>query len=776
MAAASYLSTVPFVSVLFLLLSPLLVEGDGTLQIQLLKYQHSSSKDSNGYCCDSYLSFWCNDCDNYFQICYRQFSPPSDATCLGKKTTGDHFDDSVTFKTGSGALGNRVDNPMSFDFKNGWAGSFSLKVTIMDDDGGALFSGNDDFVDALRASIRQAGISSVWTSLALKGTYSKFLNVKWRVQCKASYYGDCSVQCVPQDSDQKGHYTCDSLGRRACRSGWQGAHCRTPVCKTSCSQVNGYCLKPGGCRCVSGWSGNKCDLCLPKTGCVSGTCINAFECNCNAGWMGSLCNQDATGCKVGPCLNGGTCKVIPDSFQCTCPADYVGTNCEIDQNMCRSRPCVNSGTCHNKPNDYFCVCLPGFIGKDCQTEIDECASSPCMYGFCNDTISSFTCTCHSGFTGRHCDSDIDECALGIDGCDNNANCVNLLNGGFRCDCKDRYISVGSACQLIQCPHLFLSNTTVVMYTSNERAVDSAVQISCLPGYYLTGKNLLVCQSDGSWNGNWSSCQDVNECSDSKTCGLNELCHNIEGSYECRKLTVEPSTEKGTVKATDGPNPEPTDELKDTLTTEPLLSPVVCVNNEDGKCFEKPKDPNAGRIGSDGKSSSSPGLYIGIAVGSVLLLILIVVIVVICRRRQKPAQLEVISHTRINNETTSGNEALAVKLSNLEEPVYDSIGDMPPRDVALESANHYEDMSASQRQNLDNPTYVASTERQNLDNPAYTTSTQGLWARQLHNIPSHTDYEHPSNAKALDCSDHHVEPNPKRRAASPDGGDTLYEKI
>ncbi|XP_065838269.1 protein jagged-1-like [Oscarella lobularis] len=372
----------------------------GTVEIQFVRYKNAAHKSNDGYCCESYATSGCTDnCDNYFAVCFRAYNPANDATCIHTRTTGE-FNDDVTFKTGINALKNNVDNPFSLDFNGAWKNSFSLKITIKDKDS---FTG-DDLVDILRPGIANAGISSSWTSLTIRGKHSKTLSLKWRVQCNANYYGDCTVYCVPKDTDVDGHYTCNpTTGAKICRSGWKGApQCKTPICKTGCSTQHGYCKNPNECICHSGWTGSNCLTCVAKSGCVNGYCINPNECICNSHWLGSLCDKSGNGCKDSPCLNGGTCTVIPDSYTCTCPQDFSGPNCAIDMNRCRSSPCRNNGACSNLPNNFACDCQPGYTGQLCSTEIDECSSDPCLYGNCSDFEKSFSCTCHPGFTGRLC--------------------------------------------------------------------------------------------------------------------------------------------------------------------------------------------------------------------------------------------------------------------------------------------------------------------------------------------------------------------------------------
>ena len=93
---------------------------------------------------------------------------------------------------------------------------------------------DDDLIDILRAGVQHTGISNAWTGMKIRGKYSKFLSLRWRVQCDSHYYGNCGVFCKPQN-DNSGHYNCDpTTGARICMEGWTGA----PQCNTR----NGYFL------------------------------------------------------------------------------------------------------------------------------------------------------------------------------------------------------------------------------------------------------------------------------------------------------------------------------------------------------------------------------------------------------------------------------------------------------------------------------------------------------------------------------------------------------
>ncbi|XP_065845754.1 delta-like protein D [Oscarella lobularis] len=669
--------------------------GDGTLEIQFNQYRHSASKDFKGLCCDSFLSWGCsNDCDNFVIVCYRDYNPSNDNTCIGTRTTG-KFDDSVTFSTGKNALKNNLDNPFSFGFSGAWKNSFSLKLTIWDDDS----INKDDLVDVLRPGIAHAGVSSAWSSLTIKGKYSKTLSLKWRVQCDANYYGDCSVLCVPQDSDATGHYTCDrTTGQRKCMSGWTGApQCKTPICKTGCSKLHGSCTKPGQCTCDPGWKGNTCSDCVKKSGCKHGDCSNGNDCICQSHWLGPLCDQSGLGCNDHPCQNGGTCSVKPNSFRCACPSDFIGSTCNVDMNQCRSNPCLNGATCDNHANGFTCNCPSGYAGQFCSTDIDECSSDPCLNnGHCSDFVNSFSCTCQSGYTGDLCDTDIDECA-DLNDCGVNTVCNNT-SGGYLCSCKPGYTNAGDGhpCSLIQCSHLdYLPSSTKVSFSNDGRWVGTTAQITCQDGYSMqpTSPIILSCLENGVWDKEVEKnvCSDIDECEQEESpCGSGEVCHNTVGSHSCE--TAEP-TQTSEPKATEG-----------------------CL----GDCV------GDSASSTDEKNSSNLSLYIGVAAGFVLLIIIIIVLLVFLRRRSKQGSIIIVPPPATQNNNSSSmamsmsmsacqvavdEEHVAAKMKNIDdEPFYDVIGDgsrsaMPLPPPSSSSSHAYEDMSGTAwRYRAPNPGY------------------------------------------------------------------------
>ncbi|XP_069731782.1 LOW QUALITY PROTEIN: cadherin EGF LAG seven-pass G-type receptor 2 [Phaenicophaeus curvirostris] len=129
----------------------------------------------------------------------------------------------------------------------------------------------------------------------------------------------------------------------------------------------------------------------------------------------------------------------------------------FDDNICLREPCENYMRCVSvlqfdssapflasdtilfRPihpvTGLRCRCPPGFTGDYCETEIDLCYSSPCgSNGRCRSREGGYTCECHEDFTGEHCELSArgGRCAPGI--CRNGGTCLNLLVGGFRCQC------------------------------------------------------------------------------------------------------------------------------------------------------------------------------------------------------------------------------------------------------------------------------------------------------------------------------------------------------
>ncbi|KAM9471158.1 cadherin EGF LAG seven-pass G-type receptor 1 [Clarias gariepinus] len=131
----------------------------------------------------------------------------------------------------------------------------------------------------------------------------------------------------------------------------------------------------------------------------------------------------------------------------------------FDDNICLREPCQNYMKCVSvlkfdssapfvasdtvlfRPihplNGLRCRCPDGFTGDYCETEIDLCYSAPCKNnGRCHSREGGYTCECPEDFTGENCEvsSRLGRCVSGV--CKNGGRCVDLLVGGFMCQCPD----------------------------------------------------------------------------------------------------------------------------------------------------------------------------------------------------------------------------------------------------------------------------------------------------------------------------------------------------
>uniref|UniRef100_A0A8C9W1B0 Cadherin EGF LAG seven-pass G-type receptor 2 n=1 Tax=Scleropages formosus TaxID=113540 RepID=A0A8C9W1B0_SCLFO len=129
----------------------------------------------------------------------------------------------------------------------------------------------------------------------------------------------------------------------------------------------------------------------------------------------------------------------------------------FDDNICLREPCQNYMKCVSvlrfdslapfvasdtvlfRPiqpvSGLRCRCPSGFTGDYCETEINLCYSRPCgPHGTCHAREGGFTCECLEGYTGEQCElsSRSGRCAPGV--CRNGGTCVDLLVGGFKCEC------------------------------------------------------------------------------------------------------------------------------------------------------------------------------------------------------------------------------------------------------------------------------------------------------------------------------------------------------
>lgn len=136
-----------------------------------------------------------------------------------------------------------------------------------------------------------------------------------------------------------------------------------------------------------------------------------------------------------------------------------------------------------------CLCSNGYTGKPeikggCR-DIDECAINPCPPGaICNNEPGSFSCQCPSGMTG------------------------DPYSGG---------------CQKTKAPHVCGPSTPC---PAGEQCVKDE----------FVGSSVCICQRGYMRDHETGKCRDINECMELRekpACGVNAICKNLPGSYECQ---------------------------------------------------------------------------------------------------------------------------------------------------------------------------------------------------------------------------------------------------
>ncbi|XP_078382968.1 uncharacterized protein LOC144665586 isoform X1 [Oculina patagonica] len=184
------------------------------------------------------------------------------------------------------------------------------------------------------------------------------------------------------------------------------------------------------CRCLPGFTGQKCESKICDKCDVNAECINN-HCVCKQNYVGDgfHCSAIKDPCIPNPCKNKGVCVLGPDrSYICECEKGYCGAHCESYCTPCVSNPCKNNGTCTAYDNSYVCTCTPGFTGVNCELPLpNPCNSQPCAHGgTCSfDQIrNEYQCRCIGRYTGKNCE---------VCGCPKSRPLTNKVTLDAKCD-------------------------------------------------------------------------------------------------------------------------------------------------------------------------------------------------------------------------------------------------------------------------------------------------------------------------------------------------------
>ncbi|KAK2714568.1 hypothetical protein QYM36_008952 [Artemia franciscana] len=348
------------------------------------------------------------------------------------------------------------------------------------------------------------------------GDFAQCRNIpgKFECECDQGYFGNppftkCKEPCEGVKCGE--HAQCEFDGKEAycdCDAGWT----MDPESK--------QCVDVDECEISKGIYGN----CGANSACTNTP--GSFKCQCLEGYTGDARFQclDIDECSNKEvCGEGAICENVPGSYSCKCPDGLLPnpdpeTECIVAGRCAIDEDCPGNSLCDpvNK-----CMCPEPNIGPDCKHPCELLSCSP--QSKCMLINGEAKCLCHSGFTGS-ADScvDINECEANP--CGDNAVCLNQP-GKFTCECPGGFEGnpYKEGCKE--------SATSPPGCNADNPCPTGEI---CIPDN-VKGQGACVCAQGFTRDPTTQICIDLDECAkeDGATCGLNAVCINIPGSFDCQ---------------------------------------------------------------------------------------------------------------------------------------------------------------------------------------------------------------------------------------------------
>ncbi|XP_065899233.1 uncharacterized protein [Dysidea avara] len=316
------------------------------------------------------------------------------------------------------------------------------------------------------------------------------------------------IQCSDLPMPSNGEIT-------SCSSGSIGVGYEGDTCNFTCN--TGYELTGSNtrtCQSDMSWSGS--DVCS-RVSCPSLTHPNNGTITCSLGDDGVPFYEDTCSftCNTGYELTGS------DTRTCQSDGNWSGSD-----DVCRRVSCPSL----TNPNNGTINCS---LGDDGVPSFEDTCSFTCNTGYVLTSNDTRTCQNDESWSGSDdvctrvtCPSLTDPnngvmtCSLGDDGVPSYENtCSFTCNTGYEligsdtwtCQSDGSWSGSDDVCRRVPCPSLTDPNNGTITCSLGDDGVPSyedTCSFTCNTGYELTGSDTRTCQSDGSWSGSDTLCNQI----------------------------------------------------------------------------------------------------------------------------------------------------------------------------------------------------------------------------------------------------------------------------